>query len=214
MHQKGLLLALPEEHGVNSDLAWSPNRELLAAGFSDGSLTIWNIPRVRAQLAAIGLDWPDPPLPAARPGPGEATSGSSPVETARLFALLLHGTARATMAVEGNVCRVDVTAVDGASWHARIEQLFDNLQEGATYTVRFRAKADAPRRMLLLGQIDEPDWHFIGLNQDVPVTEEWQAYQYEFRAKDLVAENMIQFIVGDRTGTVWIADFTLTKNGN
>jgi len=43
------------------------------------------------------------------------------------------------------------------------------------------------------------------------LTEEWQDYQYEFQAKDLAAENTIQFILGDRTGTVWIADFTLTK---
>jgi hypothetical protein len=82
---------------------------------------------------------------------------------------------------------------------------------GATYTVRFRAKADAPRRIWLGGYIGEPDWHSIGLGQDVPLTEAWQDYRYEFQAKDLAAENLIGFNVGDQTGTVWIADFTLTK---
>jgi tetratricopeptide (TPR) repeat protein len=64
---------------------------------------------------------------------------------------------------------------------------------------------------LLGGYIDEPDWHGIGLRQDVPLSEAWQDFQYEFQAKDLAAENSIHFIVGDQTGTVWIADFTLTK---
>jgi WD40 repeat protein len=61
MRQRELLLAMPEEHGSNWGLAWSPNRELLAASFSDGRLVPWNIPRIRAQLAEIGLDWQDSP---------------------------------------------------------------------------------------------------------------------------------------------------------
>ena len=210
--RRELVLALPEEHGANWALAWSPDRQRLAAGFSDGSLVLWNIPGIRAQLAQIGLDWQDAPLlPAAPSEPAEARSEARPLETARLFALELFGTAQATLATEGNVCRVDIAAVDGTNWHARITKLFDHPQAGATYTVRFRAKADAPRRIFLGGIIDEPDWHGIGLSQEVPLTEAWQDYQYEFQAKDLAAENLIQFIVGDQTGTVWIANFTLTK---
>jgi hypothetical protein len=71
---------------------------------SDGSLTIWNIPRIRAQLAQIGLDWQDAPLlSAATSEPADAMSEARPVETARLFALSLFETAQATLAVLGNV---------------------------------------------------------------------------------------------------------------
>jgi WD40 repeat protein len=91
MQRRGLLLALPEEQIFSGSLAWSPNHELLAAGFFDGSLVIWNIPRIRARLAEIGLDWQNPPLPAARPEPAEATRGPAPVETGRLFALKVTG---------------------------------------------------------------------------------------------------------------------------
>src|SRR5262249_54065814 len=94
MQKRELLLALPEG-GYNWGLAWSPHRGLLAAGFSDGSLVLWNIPRIRAQLAEIGLDWQDAPTPAVRPEPAEATSGPPPVETARLFALDVSNTAQA-----------------------------------------------------------------------------------------------------------------------
>ena len=71
MYRRNLLLPLPDEHGFNWALAWSPNRELLAAGFSDGSLALWNIPRVREQLAQIGLDWSDSPAPAVPPEPAK-----------------------------------------------------------------------------------------------------------------------------------------------
>ncbi len=212
LHRKKLLLALPEEYGTNWGLAWGPNRELLAVGFSDGSLVIWNIPRIRAQLAEIGLDWQDSPAHAAHPEQDESGSKPMPVEPARLCALELFGTAKATLAIEENVCRIAVAAVDGNNWHVRIIRMFDDPQAGATYTVRFRAKADAPRRIFLVGSIDEPDYHGIGLLQEVRLTQAWQDYQYKFQAKDLAAENMIQFNVGDQTGTVWIADFTLAKS--
>jgi hypothetical protein len=101
--------------------------------------------------------------------------------------------------------------VGGTDRHAQLVQMFDDLQEGATYTVRFRAKSNAPRPLVLYGGIDEPNGKSIGLNQVVPLTEDWQPYQYEFQAKDLGASNTISFFVGDRTGTVWIRDFTLTK---
>jgi WD40 repeat protein len=52
-----LLLALPEERSTVVALAWSPNRELLAVGSADGGPVIWNIPRVRAQLRELELDW-------------------------------------------------------------------------------------------------------------------------------------------------------------
>ena len=106
---------------------------------------------------------------------------------------------------------VEVTDVDGTAWHAQLIQPFDDLQEGATYTVRFRAKADVPRLVGLNAGIAEPNWHGIGLGMDVALTKDWQIYQYEFQAKNLAAWNVIRFVLGDRKGTVWIADFTVTK---
>jgi hypothetical protein len=211
LHTREFLLTLPEERGTVWGLTWSPNRELLAASLADGGVVLWHFPRLRAQLAEMGLDWQDAAAPAAPPGLADATGAPVELEAARLFALEVYEAARATLTTERNVCRVDVTAVDGTNWHVRVERPFDDLQEGATYTVQFRARADAPRPLHLFGQIDEPDWHGIGLNQTMQLTDRWQTYQYQFRAKGLAAENTIQFNVGQRTGTVWIADFTLTR---
>jgi hypothetical protein len=59
--------------------------------------------------------------------------------------------------------------------------------------------------------IDVADFHDIGLHQVVQLTEDWQAYQYEFQAKNFATWNRIEFVLGEQTGTVWIADFTVTK---
>src|SRR5262249_19802518 len=51
------LLRFPEEQAILYCFAWSPNRQLLAAGSSDGGLVIWNLVKVKAQLDALGLGW-------------------------------------------------------------------------------------------------------------------------------------------------------------
>ena len=66
--------------------------------------------------------------------------------------------------------------------------------------------------MVLAAHISESDWRNIGLLQKVPLSEGWRTYQYEFRAKATAASNWIVFNVGGRTGTVWIGDFSLTKD--
>jgi eukaryotic-like serine/threonine-protein kinase len=213
MRRRELLLALPEEHGNNWSLAWSPDRTLLAAGFSDGSLVLWNIPRVRAKLAEIGLDWRDSPAPAPPAEPVEIGSETLPSDTTCLFELRVFSTTRATLAIDGNVCRVDVGAVDGTGWHAQISQPFEDAEEGARYMVRFRARADAPRRMFLSGGfVDRDVWHNFGLSQQVSLTGEWQDYQHEFQAKNLGTNNEFHFDLGDQTGTVWIAEFSVSSS--
>jgi hypothetical protein len=102
---------------------------------------------------------------------------------------------------------------DGNPGHVRLNQVFDDLQEGASYTIRFRAKADAPGSIVLKAKSQLPNvGHDIGLGDViVELTETEKLYQYKFRAKGLAHWNGIHFILGQRTGTVWIKDFTLTK---
>ncbi len=57
LENKNLLLVLPEERSTPWCLAWSPNKECLAVGSEHGGIAIWNLPKMRAQLATIGLDW-------------------------------------------------------------------------------------------------------------------------------------------------------------
>ena len=66
--------------------------------------------------------------------------------------------------------------------------------------------------MKLWGEIAEPDWHCIGLDEEVSLTEAWQTYQCEFQAKNFTGSTRINFRLGNQKGTVWIADFTVTKS--
>jgi WD40 repeat protein len=51
------LVALPPTQSTVWCLALSPDGERLAVGSADGGLVIWDLPRVRSQLATIGLGW-------------------------------------------------------------------------------------------------------------------------------------------------------------
>jgi WD40 repeat protein len=175
-------------------LAFTPDGNTLATASSDTTVRLWQAP----------------PLNALSREPADAPS-LPPIDTIRLFTLQVLGSTQATLTSEGDIRQIDVTSVDGTDWHVQLIQSFDDLQEGRSYMVRFRAKADPPRSPRLAAHISEPDWHSIGLGENVPLSKDWRAYQYEFRAKELTAGNMVLFNLGERTGTVWIADFTVSK---
>jgi WD40 repeat protein len=57
----------PPESYYTTDLAFSPDGALLAQFTNrNGIVHLWDLRRLRAELAAMGLDWDHPPYPPAR----------------------------------------------------------------------------------------------------------------------------------------------------
>jgi len=183
--------AFADNHGPITAMALSPDGSLLATAAGGETVRLWSAPPLSETAA-----WPD-------------SAVLPPVETLRAVELQVLGNARATMVNEMNITRVDITAVDGTDFHVQFGPLFDDLEAGASYTVRFRARADTNRTVDLYGHINELDWHGIGLNEPIFLTEEWKSFTYDFRTINLAAVNRIKFDIGQQTGTVWVADFSV-----
>ena len=56
-------------------MAFSPDGTYLAAG-RDHIIHLWDLRRIREQLAALGLDWDGAPVPASRPAPDPGPGGA------------------------------------------------------------------------------------------------------------------------------------------
>ena len=107
---------------------------------------------------------------------------------------------------------VNVTAVDGTDWHIQATIVGLTVKKGAVYTVRFRAKADAPRSIGVNLQLGIPNWDMLGLAVTSTLSTDWKDYQYSFNAgaaKPGFAK--LDFVVGNAVGMFWLSDVSLSS---
>lgn len=137
-----------------------------------------------------------------------------PITGVEGWALTVTPPAKATLAKRARAVVVTVTAAGDQPQQAQLAYPIVELTEGQSYTLRFRAKADAPREMLVVGGLNRPDYHDIGLSQSVSLTADWKDYALTFTARNVVAGQVSapQFRVGKQKGRVWLADVTLIPN--
>jgi WD40 repeat protein len=64
------VFSLPQERGVIWSSALSQDGDRVAVGLADGGLALWNVPKIQAQLAQIGLAWRADAQPAPQPAEG------------------------------------------------------------------------------------------------------------------------------------------------
>ncbi len=84
------------------------------------------------------------------------------------------------------------------------------LEEGALYTVAFRARADRERTIGLKVHLDRPDWEDHGLKARARLSPAWRDFSYSFRARGVVpSHSRLAFLVGGEPATVEIEDVTL-----
>ena len=97
----------------------------------------------------------------------------------------------------------------------QVHQTGLDLHDGETYTVTFRAKADAVRVLPVAASLDQDDWHNIGFDENAALTTDWKPFTYAFTAHDTVPSHArLAFTLGGSTGTVWIDDLQIHPGAN
>lgn len=138
----------------------------------------------------------------------------TPLTDAQKWRLHTDGKARASLRREGAVDVITMTALDGVAYHGLFEYFGPTLEDGQTYTLRFRAKADAKRALLVYGLMAGGDYHCIGLDRTADLTTKWHTFQYTFFVTGRGHGTAIicpQFTVGNALGTTYLSDVSLVR---
>ena len=136
-------------------------------------------------------------------GPGLLSSASE-------WSIEHQGTSLAAFVPDGAGIKTTISQVDGTDWHVQVHQTGIDLKDGETYTVTFRAKADAARTVAVAAGLDQADWHNIGLGPNAALATDWKPFTYVFTAHDTVpSHNRLAFTLGNQAGAVWISDLQI-----
>jgi hypothetical protein len=100
--------------------------------------------------------------------------------------------------------RVEVQAAPGEDWRINLFTDGVRLEKGRRYDVTFLARADRPRNITLGAQKGSPDWDGYGLWQAVTLSTEWKEYTVAFESTGTDPDARLEFLFGERAGTVWI----------
>jgi hypothetical protein len=116
------------------------------------------------------------------------------------------------MKADGDAIVFHVTDTDGTNWHVQAYQTGLDLKNGKDYIVKFKMKAPQASELLIMGLINQDDWHEIGLHEELGPSDDFKPYEYTFTAADVVPNNnRIGFILGADKGTISVKDLTLME---
>jgi len=109
--------------------------------------------------------------------------------------------------------KVTPTAVDGEGWHVKAVQVDLSAEAGEKHTVKFWAKAEAPRLVQLCLQRNADPWDgWLWL--DFNITMEWQEFVHEITMpEDLDRVLFIAFHCGQTMGVWWLDDVRYYRGG-
>ena len=122
------------------------------------------------------------------------------------------GNSSGRLLTEQGVIRCEILQVDGTQWHIMLSEKAP-LEEGVKYRLTFNAKSSNPRTIKINNQINHPDHHELGLEVNVPITQDWKAYDIPFTAVNVdgAPDKMPIFQLGDSVGVVWFKDIALEE---
>jgi D-alanyl-lipoteichoic acid acyltransferase DltB (MBOAT superfamily) len=110
----------------------------------------------------------------------------------------------------GGGMRVTITALpEPVGWHVKLRQAPLSFTEGSEYSVKFRARADAPRRMGIGAERHGSPHGLLGFYRSFDVTTEWQTWEWTFTATATEPRGRLFFDLGESQIAAEIADVEL-----
>lgn len=108
---------------------------------------------------------------------------------------------------------VTPTAIDGENWHVKVVQVDLSAEATENHTVKFWAKAEAPRVVELCLQRNADPWDgWLWL--DFNITTDWQEFVHEITMpEDLDRALFIAFHCGQTLGVWWLDDVRYYRGG-
>lgn len=135
-----------------------------------------------------------------------------PTNDLESWQLELNDGGQGKMEVDEEAIVFHVLSTTGTNWHVQAYQTEIDLKEGQDYVVKFQLKADDSVEVLLLGCINEDDWHEIGLHESIIPGSEYRDYEFAFTATDVAEKNnRVGFVLGESKGVVSVKNMTLTE---
>lgn len=131
----------------------------------------------------------------------------------RRWLLEQHEGAAMNATVNGGTVTLNVEKVSGTSWHLQFKQEKLALKKGGFYTVRFRARADASKKVSAgVSQAHSP-WGNLGLSSTVTVEKDWQTFVLGFVAGHDEGNARLSFSLGEDRTQVSFAGISLKPGG-
>jgi hypothetical protein len=114
----------------------------------------------------------------------------------------------------GRALRVSITNTGSAGWHVQLNHPGLTVESGRPFTVSFKARASAARRITVDCGMAVSPWSGLGFVGDVNLTPEWQTFAFTFTPSRSFSPARINFSnMGLQTGTIWFADVSLRAGG-
>jgi glycosyltransferase involved in cell wall biosynthesis/SAM-dependent methyltransferase len=112
--------------------------------------------------------------------------------------------------VSEDIARVEIARTESkVGYDIQLNQPFLTVQAGRRYRLRFRGRADSPRRIFVGLAKSEAPWTGLGLYAQIPLTTDWKTFEEEFTAQSDEDNARILFDVGEESPSIAIASLVL-----
>ena len=133
--------------------------------------------------------------------------------TGSAWSLEQQGNAEAFLSRDAGSLRASVLRTDGVGWHVQLSQPGTAFSKGKSYTMTFRARADAPRRITVVASQAHEPWNQLW-SANVELTKDWKDYRFAFQPSADEKNGRIVFSnLGVAEGSCSLADISLRPGG-